>query len=251
MRLRPAASAVVACTLMAVTAHADERARHAYAAGNFMAAAALAEGGADGSLAARALLAEAVTSETGAIDPLIARAETNARAALARTDSVDARLQLALALGLKARRAPLGEALRQGYAREGRALIDAALARAPSNAWAHALRGAWHLEIVRRGGRAGAALYGARIETGVASFERARALAPDDAAIAYQYAVALLERDDSADRASVAALLDAAGQCAARDAFETAITREARRVGTVLAAEGPAAARRAATARFD
>lgn len=233
-------------------ASADERAWDAYVDGAFLDAAALAETRTgERALAARALIAAAVTGESNDIDGLIARAERNARAALAEgEDGVEARLQLALALGLKGRRAPLGEVLRHGYAREGRALLDAALARDPQSAWAHALDGAWHLEVVRRGGVAGARIYGASSARGIAAFERARALAPDDAVIAYQYAVALLELDGKRHGAKAAVLLDAARACRRGDAFEAAIGAEAHRIAGVLARHGADVAARSATGRL-
>jgi len=233
-------------------ASAEERAWKAFADGDYLGAAALAEsGGGERALAARALIAAAVTGESTDVDGLIARAERNARAALAQgEDAVEARLQLALALGLKGRRAPLAEVLRRGYAREGRALLDAALQRDPESAWAHALDGAWHLEVLRRGGAAGAHFYGASAVRGIAAFDRARALAPDDAVIAYQYAVALLEIDGARYGARAAALLDAARACRSGDAFEAAIGAEARRVSALLARDGARAAARAATGRL-
>lgn len=239
---------VAALLVFAGAAHADEAAWTAYVEGDFLEAASLAETR-DGALAARALIAEAVTGNAADIDALIARAERNARAALP-TDSVDARLQLALTLGLKGRRASVREALRGGYAREGRTLLDAALARAPYNAWAQALDGAWHLEIVRRGGPVGARFFGASVGEGVSAYERARRLAPDDAAIAYQYAIALLEVDSERYGPRAAALLADAGRCGAGDAFEEAVRREARRVSVVLAERGADAAIAAATRRF-
>lgn len=244
--------AVALVLFAAGAARAEERAWDAYADGAYLDAAALAESG-DGerALAARALIAAAVTGASTDIDGLVARAERNARAALAQgEDGVEARLQLALALGLKGRRAPLAEVLRRGYAREGRALIDAALVRAPQSPWAHALDGAWHLEVLRRGGRAGARFYGASAAQGIAAFGRARALAPDDAVIAYQFAVALLELDGEGHDARAATLLDAAGACRTSDAFEAAVVVEARRVARLLSRHGGEAAARAATGRL-
>ena len=102
-----------------------------------------------------------------------------ARAALAlNPDSVDARLQLAVVYGMRGRRASLAEAFARNYAPRGRRLIDEALALAPDSAEAEAVLGAWHLEIIRRSGRVGALAYGARVEQGIAAFERALQL-PD------------------------------------------------------------------------
>jgi hypothetical protein len=234
---------VLACP--AGVAFANDTALRAYAEGDFLAAASAAERG-DRALAARALIAEAITAG-GDVPALLVRAERNARAGLAANPTdLEARLQLALAIGLQGRRAPIAEAMRKGYARESRALIDAALAQAPREAWGHALDGAWHLEIYRRGGAVGARMFGASVPEGVAALERARALAPDDAAIAYQYAVVLLDLDARRYQAKIAGLLAAAAACTAHDAFESAIRAKAEAVAATLAARGPVAARAAA-----
>lgn len=245
--MRAILAALVALAISGV-AHADDAALAAYVQGDFLVAAARAENG-DRTLAARALVAAAITGEGGDIDALLLRAEDNARAGLAAGEP-GARLQLALALGLKGRRASIADALRHGYAREGRALIDAALRATPRDAWAQALDGAWNLEIVRRGGEIGARYFGASAKAGVAAYERARALAPDDAAITYQYALALLELDGARYAQKAAVLLDQVRDCASDDAFETAIKQEARRVRAVLASQGPAAAAAVGAARF-
>jgi hypothetical protein len=228
--------------------------RDAYRDGAFLEAAVAAEGrgGAeDLAFAARSLLAQALTGADRDVDALLGRAETNARRALALDPGlVEAQLQLAVALGMQGRRASVAEAVRKGYAREGRALIRGALARAPDEAWAHALEGGWNLEIVRRGGAVGARYYGASVAAGRAAFERARALAPDDPVIAYQYAVALLELDADRNRAEATRLLEAARACRAGDAFERRMQRKADRVAGVLAAQGGAAAALTAAARF-
>ncbi|KAF0179544.1 MAG: hypothetical protein IV086_16875 [Hyphomonadaceae bacterium] len=231
-----------------------QSAREAYVDGAFLEAASLgeAQGQADDlALAARALLAEVVTGDPADIDVLLARAEANARRALAADRSnTEARLQLAAAIGMRGRRATIAEAMRKGYAGEGRALVRAAIVEAPREAWAHALEGGWNLEVVRRGGGVGAAYYGASVRAGHAAFERARALAPDDAIIAYQYAVALLELDPERYGAEAARLLAAASACRPADAFETRVKAKAASVATVLSARGPDAAVRLATARF-
>ena len=245
---------VALALVVAPHAYAQSVAAEAYAAGAFIDAADRAEGagGPDNlALAARAILAEAVTAHNIDMDALVARAETDARKALAAApDSVDARLNLALALGIKGRRASIADVMRHGYAREGRDLLAQARARSPNDEWAQALTGAWNMEVVRRGGRAGAAYYGASTRAGIAAFERARALAPDDAAIAYQYAIALLELDPAHYAAKASALLSDADGCATQDAFERRMKAQAARIEAVLEAHGAMAAARLATARF-
>ncbi|MDZ4776536.1 MAG: hypothetical protein SGJ23_07090 [Alphaproteobacteria bacterium] len=233
---------------------AAQSAREAYESGAFLDAAAIAEadGGADDlALAARALLAEVVTGDPADMDGLLARAEANARRALARDgDNTEARLQLAVAIGMKGRRATIAEAMQKGYAHEGRTLVRAAVRDAPREAWAHALNGGWNIEVVRRGGSVGAAYFGASVAAGRAAFERARDLAPDDPLIAYQYAVALLELDSGRYSEDALSLLEAARTCRATDAFERRVQARAGQVSGILRARGPEAAIRMATGRF-
>lgn len=225
-----------------------------YAAGDFIAAAEAASAQQTASslaFAANALVAACAAAETPTeIDGLLRRAEGTAREALALDhNSVDARLQLALVYGLEGRRASLAHAFAAGYAPRGRRLIEDALAVAPDNARAHALLGAWHLEIIHRGGAAGALAYGARMSRGLEEFERARALDPNDPLISLHYAVALLEVAPSSRATRAAELLDAVSAAAPRDAIEALAQRTARRLRAALAS-GPNAARNAARDTF-
>lgn len=223
-----------------------------YRDGRFLNAADAAQASSDFVLAARALLAQVVVAPRSAdADRLVARALSAGEAALsAAPNSVDARLQLAAALGMKGRRSSIRAALRAGYATRGKRLIDEALRRAPDEPWGRALLGGWHLEILRRGGRAGALAFGAHFSDGVENFERARALAPADLVIATHYGVALIALNPIRHATRAAAQFNAANACAARDAFERFIQAQAARLAHVLAAEGPQAAQRAAAAAF-
>jgi thioredoxin-like negative regulator of GroEL len=180
---------------------------------------------------------------------LLDRAQRDCEAALAdQPTSVQARLQLATALGMKGRRASLKEAMNAGYARRGRALIDEALKLSPQEPRAHALLGGWNLEVVRRGGAIGSALMGASTRAGMQSFDRARALAPDDPAIAFHYALALLSLDATRYAQKAGALLSAAASAAPRNSFEANVSDQARRLSGVLAGKGPMAAANAVAA---
>ncbi len=249
---------LVAIALCATPASADppSAALRLYAAGDYLAAAASAEAQASPTalvFAARARMAACMTSpHRREVDAWLAQAEHSAAEALSLDPtSVDARLQLAFTIGAGARRVSMPEAVARNYAPRGRRLIQEALARAPDHAEAHALLGAWHLEVLRRGGRAGAALYGARLETGIAEFERARDLAPTDALIAIEYAVALLQLDPDRFAPNAAALLgEAEDIIPSPDAFEAHARSQARHIAQVLAQEGPHAAERATRAVF-
>jgi hypothetical protein len=250
--------ALVALALMAQPAAAEPpgAAVRLYAQGQFLAAAdrAAAQDSSSSSLAfaARALMAACITDpDASNLDTWLSRAETAARSALALDEnSVEARLQWALVLGVRGRRAGVTEAVSRGYAPRGRRLIERAIALEPDNAWAHALMGGWHLEVLRRGGRTGARLYGARLATGLAEFERARDLAPDDSMIIVQYAIALIELDPQTYGDRARALLAEAEGARPRDAFEAHTLSAAQRVAVAYDERGPQAARTAARNAF-
>jgi hypothetical protein len=231
-------------------AHPPREALQRYSDGDFLGAADAAANGADAAalaFAARALLAACIaTRNPGELSALLNRAEDSAGAALAlEPDSVEARLQLALVYGLRSRRLSLREAFSHGYAQRGRALINEAIRMAPDDPRAFALLGAWHFEVLRRGGRVGALLYGARVGDGVSAFERARRLAPSDPMIALHYALALIQRDPrNAQR--VQELLQAALRAPARDALDRHAQAEAKRLSELVARAGPRAAADAA-----
>lgn len=219
----------------------------AFQSGKFMEAADVARGASDAqawSLAARALLAQVLAegnpSENGALlDESIALSH---KALSAVPDSVEARLDLAFALGIKGRRASKLEAFRRGYASQGKRLIDEALALDPYNAWAYAMLGGWNCEVLRRGGHLAGKLYGAQLDRGLAAFDKAMSLAPDDPAIALQYAIALLGTDPEKHSIKARALLDRAAGAHASDAVEGMMIKEARRLGLVMESYGARAA---------
>lgn len=227
-----------------------------YAQGQFLAAADRAESQNSSSsslaFAARALMAACITDpDARTLDAWLDRAETAARSALELDQSsVEARLQMALVLGVRGRRAGVAEAVSRNYAPRGRRLIERAIALEPNNAWAHAMMGGWHLEVLRRGGRTGARLYGARLATGLAEFERARDLAPNDTMIAVQYAIALIELDPQTYGDRARALLAETESARPRDAFEAHTLSAARRVAVAYDERGPQAARTTARNAF-
>lgn len=212
-----------------------------YAAGEFADAArqAAARQDADSlALAAKAVAADyllnpqATTPENAA-----ARVRAHAEAALARDpDHIEAQLHLAVALWLEGRAAGPFESYVRKLPAKGRDVLRAALSDAPDEAWAHALMGAWHFEVVRRGGGAGARLYGAGVHEGVEHFYRAMRLEPDNAAIAFQCALAFLALDSEryADHANAA--LQVAQRAEADDAFEAEMIRRSEHLLALMAA---------------
>ncbi len=254
---------LVKCAVMAaalgvagpVDAHTVGDVQRLYAEGQFLEAAAAGEAVGTArslTLAARSLLAQSMfNSMTESDEPLLVAAQLRAEEALQRQPgSLDARLQLAAALGLRAQLLSNGQALAMGIAPRAQALISAAIDQAPQDPWAQALFGGWNLETVRRGGAFGAGLMGASLSSGQAAFERAVALAPRDPGILMSYATALLmlNPEDHAQRAGE--LFAQAAGCAPRDAFERLMRERAAQVQRTLRAQGPRAAAEALAAQI-
>ncbi len=172
-----------------------------YEQGEMRAAAHLARsiGSAEGlTLAARATLVEALYLAAEADkSALLERAARDARKALALDpDAEAAYLQLALTLGQMAERSGPITAHLEGYAREGRALLERARALAPDDPWPDGLLGIWHLQLVRHGSAVLAAeLYGASEADGLRLCRETAERAPAAIALRYGCAVSMLELD--------------------------------------------------------
>lgn len=193
-----------------VMAHADAL----YAKGDYVAAAKAAEELATApgyALAARALLAHATTS-AARDDRLvfIDQAEALALQALALDETyVEGHLQLVVAMGHRGKAQNAVMSQFEGLIGLTRRHIDRALELEPDNAWAHAISGGWHLELVRRDPIGFTNLiYGARRSKGIAAFERSLELDPQNIVLHVQYALTLIEfnRKKFRDRATAALL---------------------------------------------
>lgn len=149
-------------------------------------------------------------------------------------DLPEAHLAVAVALGLVARCEGGMHAHFEGLGTEARTEIDEALALDDGNAWAHAALGGWHLEIVYEGGLLGAAIYDASAKAGIASYERALTLDPENISIAWQYAYQLVGLGGEANLTRAEALL---GEMTARPpetALEEILARSAMRLKEAL-----------------
>jgi hypothetical protein len=211
-----------------------------YEQGQMRAAARLARavGGAEGlTLAARAALVDALyLAARGDQSALLERAVRDARQALALDPGYQpAYLQLALALGQIAERAGPIAAHLEGYAREGRALLERAQALAPEDPWPDGLLGIWHLQLVRHGSAMLAAeLYGASEAEGLRLCRRAAERAPAAIALRYGCAVSMLQLDAGRlGREALRALVEVV-RLPAADAAERLVQRAAgRQVGAL------------------
>ncbi len=211
-----------------------------YAAGAFDRAEALAAAreDADGyALAAKAAAAAFLLNPSGrSATEAARRVRGYAEAALAREPHhVEARLHMAVALWLEGRDAGALESYLRNLPGQGRDVLRAALTDAPEDAWAHALMGAWHLEVLRRGGGRGARLYGAGLHEGVDHFYHAMRLEPDNAAIAFQCAVSFLALDPERYAEHAGAALEVAQSAEADDAFEAEMIRRSRELLALMA----------------
>ncbi len=196
--------ALIMFWLLLATATAEAgippRALNAYHAGHFLRAAQLAEAERSPpslAFAAQALIADAITRPDGFCAPCLVQAETlTGRAASMHPGLIEAWLQHAIALGFRGRVIGLSEARAGNLAEKARDSLDHALALDPSNVWARASLGAWHLEIVHHAGPILAELsYGASRSQGLKLYREALADAPQNAILHFHFALSLLALD--------------------------------------------------------
>ena len=194
--------------------------------------------------AARSLLAEAMSDEDYSVSPrLVEQAETLAREALRDApDHIEARLQLAIALSLKARPMTTREARRTGYGDDAKRLADSVLSDDPDNTYAHGFLSVWHVEVRRRGGAIGASIMGASVKKARRHYQAATALSPDDAAIHWQYARALTALNAKKYHAEIDAALAQAIGCSADTRLEQVMQARALDLQSALKTEERAAA---------
>ena len=233
------ALAVLLPLALTAPAAADlEQARQAYRAGDWQTAveAARSTNDADGlALASRAVLAQLMIDLDHPDRAELAEQGIDlAEAALDRDAThVEARLNLAGALGYQGRYMSGWRAYVSRVPQRGRRILESVVADAPENAWAHGMLGAWHLEVARRGGSRGMRALGASVEAGLDAYNQAIALDPADPALRYFLALGLIALDaGDAGRDAWFALgrdqLEAALTLDPRDALEAAILDEAR-----------------------
>ena len=220
-----------------------------YSRGEYLEAAALAEAAAgadDLAFAARSLLAHCMTGSAAPDVRVVERAVKDAEAAL-RLDPKheEGRLQLAIALSLKSRDMDVMAAWSAGYGEKGKKLAEEVLKADPANFYAHGFLAVWNLEVARRGGGIGAWMLGASEESGRRHYEQARALAPDDVGVHWQYARALAALDLKGKTDEVRGALDRALAAAASDHVERVMQARVQELSDALAGDRDAAQRMA------
>jgi hypothetical protein len=151
------------------------------------------------SVAARAAVSD-MTMHTTPCMECVKRAEDLSRQALA-ADPKGAlpTIYLASALGYRGRIIGLMAAQSAKLGEQSKQAIEDAMAAHPGNARLIATMGGWHFEVVRVGGSMLARwTYGASMEKGLAKFDEALKLSPNDLLINYQYGLGLAADDPDA-----------------------------------------------------
>ncbi len=224
-------------------AFADEQARlTAFSEGRYVDAVDLAtsEAGADAyAFAARSLLAEAMSVDTyNPPQDKVEEAERFARAAIEiAPDHIEGRLQLAIALSLRARPLSLSEVRRTNFGEESKSLAEGVLEDDPANPYAHGFLAVWHVEVRRRGGAVGASILGASVKKGRRHYQAAIAEREHDASIHWQYARALAALNAKKYRAEIDAALAAATLCSTESELEALMKSRAETLSDALASQ--------------
>ena len=223
---------VYALALIGV-AHAQsiDEAKAAYTQGRFAEAARISErlGTSQGfALSAKSLSVHAYyIAKEGEKKELLEQAVTLARKAVTSDPgNADAHLQLARVIGRRAETVGVFEAA--GEAEKIRESTENALRINPKLVAAHLSLGRWHSELVgAMGSFMARTVYGARKKDGIASFERALALAPNAKAVPLQYALGLIALDDFKYHEKARNLLMRSIGLPAKDAYERILHTEA------------------------
>ncbi len=210
----------------AADAQTQQQARALYDAGDFLASAAMAQslGTSQGmSLSARSTLAHYAYVDRAAATPEIFTAANGLADQALKLDprNVEAHLQAAVALGYRGRMTSPPQAHFAGYAKDARSHIQAALDLEPENPWAHAMLGAWNMEIVRKGGRFMArTMYGAKLDEGIRLYRRALELDPKNPVLQYEFGLALAAQESKKYAADATRQVQTALALPPKNAFE-------------------------------
>jgi tetratricopeptide (TPR) repeat protein len=116
-------------------------------------------------------------------------------------ENAEAYLMKVAALGMLARHMSKLKSFRKGIAPKSRRLLDEAQRLDPQSAWAQAMMGMWHLEILRRGGAFGARVTGASASEGAKDCGKIQQSTTFDIGMGVQCGLALLHTDGFEDQA--------------------------------------------------
>jgi len=186
--------------------------------------------------AARCLLAEAMSApDHQPPQTIVVEAEQLARQALEREPNhIEGRLQLAIALSLRAHPLTTREAMRAGYGGDAKELVESVLEDDPDNFYANGFMAVWNVEVVRHGGSVGSAILGASVKKGRRFYSAAAEIAADDAPTHWQYARALAALNAKKYRSEIEMALTAALTADAGTALEQVMQDRAQILKTAL-----------------
>ena len=206
-------------------AESIEAARAAFSEGEYVEAAGLGE--ALGTASGHALAAEALAiyahyvAEEEAKAPLLQRAMRSAETAIELDPgSAEAHLQSAHATGRYSQLFGPMKAMREGYPKKVRALIERAVELDPDHFGAHLSLASWHAEAIDKGGMMARTLLGANKKTALTHFEQAMALAPDRNIVLIEYAAGLLMLERRKGRSRARDMLVRGIELPPQDAFQ-------------------------------
>ncbi len=243
---------VILCALFfaGLSTQAHTNALFAYEGGEYREAITLGEAEATAEalvLAARSQLAliDLGRSQTRKADAKAALA--NAEKAMALDpQNAEAHLMKVAALGILARGMSRMKSFRKGIASKSRKHINAALVLDPESAWAQAMLGMWHLEIIRRGGKFGARVTGANVNEGIEACALAMNSKRYDIGMGTQCAMALLICPAGLEDEAVAALQQASQFTGSEVAYDSAMKARSQEILELIENEGLDAARQRA-----
>ena len=252
-------SALAGVSSGAACARADDAAglvsaETAYAQGRWAEAAALASAGdtAEAQILASgahlaALMTESVTQRRERRRLARAARVAAERAVEHAPDNATAHFRVAAGIGYYTRYiSPFGAYLR-GLPQAGREHIERGIALDPDDPWGHAMLGAWHMEVARRGG---SSALGADPDYGLERYRAASAMGATEPALHYYFAVALVAADPQLNGEEARIQLDAAIALPARDAFDVGVHGLAEAMRARLDAD-PADAQREAVRQLE
>lgn len=184
-------------------------------------------------LYARLLMSLKPTMDNGQLGQLMDLADSALEAA---PNNQDARLLKAGAIWLKSRQTGKMMSFLKGYPQTSFKLLTDVVKSAPSNARGHAYLACWHIDIFRRGGASGAKRLGADLATGLAEWDKAVALAPDEIPLMVHGAYTLLASSDPGAQKRGAHALELAVNAKASDPLAVALQQRAQKLSALLKA---------------
>ena len=167
-------------------------------------------------LAAEAMGAQIMLNRADAVDTAKAALDLLDDVLEAEPDNAEALFLRALHQGFRTRSSSKLAIVMGGLIGKTQDRIEAFAAAAPGDPRADALRGAWHLGIVRA---AGDGKFGASLEEGLARYDAAVEALPGDMVVMSNYAFSLIVMDDASLRPRAKALLDRIADTPATDAL--------------------------------